>query len=432
MMLKQKQKSKSLSELALSKVERLRKQRSDILHQKACLHDALPDDVNDNVIEHCFSNAENQIHQKATEGIQLLQYLRDKKQESLKSHRQFQYEHGVDRPVRHPDLLMTISIILIFWFVETILSTGLFVADGMFDIIIALATAMVISCVTTLLASTAGFFAGRYIEYKINTPIPLARDRNIRKTAWVGLGCACFSLAMLHFGAARVRATHEMDKIFDFSEVGFFTTFGDYFALALIACGIVNAVISFYKGRHGFSDFIVGYSQISNDTEKMLNQNANDLYQEILDQIDECFDESCEDLKKKSTTLNKDIIAYQKSYRDLQQITTQHNNEIATEIDYLCIIEAEQIAQEEYVYQKATKHKPSANYIATLEALSVEVMPEYDARLAIKSVDIKSGLARIQNADQTARSHLSKAHLDFLNPITLYSFNQLGGNYEEA
>lgn len=264
-----------------------------------------------------------------------LQNLKQQKTDAQTVCRNFQAEYQIKRPPRKPDLFKTFFIISLFFVIEGLLTSGLFIADGHFDIIPALAIGFCVAGINIIAATVMGYFPLRYITYRLGSSAYILRDAIIRIIAYLGLAVTLLGLSALHFGAMRVRVTGKHSNIFNFSEINLVQSFNDYFSIALLVLGVIGAIIAAYKGRNHISDPIVGYAELSLDAQHQINLSLDDVFDEAISSIDERYEDArdiiedeCDDRNDLSSENKKALITLNKSIR-------VHNNNVSGAIERL-------------------------------------------------------------------------------------------------
>lgn len=356
----------------------------------------------------------------AAQVVESLSLLREQKIKGQGNYRQFQAENGITRDARQPDKMITFFILQCGILAEGMLGAALFLADGHFDLITSFATGFAIAGINAMAACAVGYFGGRYIGYRIDAQTPLLRDTAIRLAAWLGMLTMFAGLAVLHFGAARVRVTGKHNDLFDFSSVSFADTFQDYFALGLITVGVVGAAIAFFKGRHGFSDPIVGYSQIAIDTDLQCKQAADTLYHDAMAHIETMQDAACEAIETRVEDARQGQQDYQDERLSLTDRINHHNDQVDHMIEVLREMHTKEQETDAFIRQSAAPSTPFD--LSGFEALKLLPLAEDDAAENIAdSINSDDLLAAIEQAAQDAIARIEEAHNAFLMPVTPYA-----------
>lgn len=198
-----------------------------------------------------------------------LEQIATQKRHATRARRIFEYERGIERPVRRPDRMQTALIAGGCIALEGGLSGILFIADGHFTVLTGMATGYAIATINVLAAMVTGYFPGRYAGYKLQGRRISRADRFKRHMGRIGLVAGAGALGLLHYGAARMRGTGAADELFTFHQTGALATINDYFSVALLVLGGAASLIGFMKGRHGISDPVPGYNAIVEDCETL-------------------------------------------------------------------------------------------------------------------------------------------------------------------
>lgn len=202
--------------------------------------------------------------------------------------RAFQSEHGIFRDLKRPDPLKTLTFLMFGWVTESIFTTVSLFADGHLDLIPAVGFAATFSTVNVGLGLAAGACL-RYAKYHQNSPVVRSGDRLTRKTAFAGLLTILGIDALMIFAGGRVRVTGGHGEIFDFSNVGFFATFGDGLALVIMVAAALSCAIAVFKAHSGFADPIPEYSDYAGGADSF-DEDAEDIalgFQERIEEIAE-------------------------------------------------------------------------------------------------------------------------------------------------
>jgi len=170
-------------------------------------------------------------------------------------HRLRQYEDNTMRSAREPDILNTLLILMICMLGEGGLTAGLMIGNGEMDVVPAVVYGLSVSTMNIVTGAVAGFLACRYMGFRLDANVPGRYDFLIRLAARLSFfGAYLATMIGMHFGALRVRATGSHSGLFDFSDIGFFEGFNDYYALAIVVVGVIGSAIAVYEGYRGFSD----------------------------------------------------------------------------------------------------------------------------------------------------------------------------------
>ena len=250
-------------------------------------------------------------------------------------------------------------------------------------------------------------------------------------SAWLGMLVILCGLAVLHFGAARVRVTGKHSDLFDFGTISFADTFNDYFALGLITVGVVGAAIAFFKGRHGFSDPIVGYSQIAIDTELYCKQAADNLYEDALAHIEDMRDAASEAIESRVGDAQKDAQTYRQNRYALIDQISRHNDQVDHMMDVLRGMYSKEQETDAFIRQSTS---PTAPFdLSSFDALKIPSLEEDDtAENIADSINSEDLIAAIELAAQDAIARIEEAYNAFLMPVTPYTQNALNPTNQEV
>lgn len=227
----------------------------------------------------------------ATNVSNRLAALADTAHEADQGKRRFQVETGIFRDLKRPDALMSSFLVMLGWLVETIFTTVSLFADGHHDLILAMGFAATFSTVNVGLGLCAGACL-RYVGYRADSPVERPKEVRISKIALAGFLSVLVVDAVMIFVGGRVRVSGNHHSIFDFSEVSLGATFGDGLALIVMVAAALSFAISAYKGYQGFTDPDPDYADYAGRTAAESNEDAEDIVQSALDQIEDIFEDA--------------------------------------------------------------------------------------------------------------------------------------------
>jgi hypothetical protein len=347
-------------------LERLRKSRQGVI-------DAVSEYKHDSRVKNdsrplICETAKSAIEAVRMQAVSRLGQMRGQKTRAERELRRFQVECGVMRPVRTPDRLNTLLIAQAGLLAEGGLTGTLFIADGHMDVIPGILTGLAMAGINIVAGMATGFFCARYIGYRLDSLTSKPRDAHIRRFAWFGLAVSSLLLFLLHFGAARVRVTGDHSGIFDFSHVGFFQTFNDYYALALMTLGAATTAIAIFKGRNGICDPVPGYTEISESAGKAVDQAAEESYRDALQAVEEIYAKAADEFEEARETAENKADGRQACLA-LNARIAAHNNAVAAAIDAHRRMQANMLAGKEFIEQR--KFPSSDVRAAELRALCI-------------------------------------------------------------
>lgn len=409
--------------------ESLRHSRRELIAASSELEAGVPDIEKDAMMFAAYGTTNDMTVHAATVS-ESLERLITQKVKAQTACRRFQVENGIKRDVTYPSRFRTAMTLQLGFLAEGMLGGALFVADGAMDIAESMATGFAVSGINTITACAMGFFLGRYMGYKIDALRKSWRDYFIRTIAWLGFATSSVGLLILHFGAARVRVTGSHGDIFTFDEVSFSVTFNDYFALALMTIGLVGAVIAFYKGRHGISDPIVGYMEVSQAADTHIYSAAEMLYESAMDRLDDAYDTARDMLEEHAEQAGEIVNSYNQSLRELNDSIVQHNNMLDASIDDLVSMQEADCLAQSYIEQEV--QTPHTIDFDALYTLRLEQLAAADIPSAIQHHQEKTALlSELHAAQQRASAVIEEAYNTFLNSAVHYSLNDIKENYHE-
>lgn len=288
---------------------------------------------------------------------------------STQPYRKFQIANRIEREAKIPDLATTAMVVGIFLLFEGCVGAGLFIADGKADIPIAFIYGFSVAAINIATGMVTGFFACRYIVYRLSHQKPEPRDRKIRWAAWGGLIALLGVMITLNFSAGRVRATGSHINIFDFETVTLLATFNDYYAIALMVLGLLGGIVAVYKGWTGIKDPIPSYAEAWQDTKEAITEAAEEIYDQYIDQVDTVFENAVEPIEDYKDALEEALEDQPEALAEDRAATDAHNKNIdAAILEYRQIIQNTRRAHE-YITKQETE-TPGLD-LSAFEALRV-------------------------------------------------------------
>lgn len=234
--------------------------------------------------------AQARLKSIAGETDAIFRALEESRIERGKQLRAFKLDHGVTRDAHRPDRMMTVIVASLAILAEGMMAGGLMIADGKVDVFMGGLYGLCIAALNVITGMTTGFFAGRYLGYRRNAETPKIGDSRKRLMAWVGFGLGLAAVGLLNFAAARTRATGSHQDIFNFSEIGLWATFSDYYAIAIMVLGAIGALLGIYKGWTGITDPIPGYEAMDRAADDEVSALAEDTRDRLIDAADAVFE----------------------------------------------------------------------------------------------------------------------------------------------
>ena len=213
-----------------------------------------------------------------------------------KSTRKFSVDWGVWRGIKRPNTFKTFIMISTCWTLETGLTAGSLFADGHMSVPVAGMFAGVFASVNVGLGIFAGWVA-RLRNFRKQHINPRPEDKKIRQAGKYGFIILSIIEAMMMFVAGRTRVTGEHDRVFDFSEYSFWSTFGDGIALVIMIAAGISFIVAASKGYSGFKDEIPEFEDYAGTTQQDFDEDAEDVVDESLEDIDDVLDEAKEDIE---------------------------------------------------------------------------------------------------------------------------------------
>ena len=244
--------------------------------------------------------------------------------------RLLQATNGVFRTPEVADRLTTILLTMIFCLLEGGMAAAVLISEGRMGVPAGLTYGLVFALVNIIAGLVIGYLPLRYLAYR--SPIDLAasdaatgqagRARMIRWLAAFGLGVGLAAEGVLIFGAARLRALGSHEGVFDFSEVGFWTTFDDSLAIIIVVIGVCSVTLAIRKGYGGISDPIPGYAEAYLQATGEMEDAAD----ELADEAQEAIEAACETALENAEDLLEEV-------QEAPGETEDRLSEIARDID---------------------------------------------------------------------------------------------------
>lgn len=347
------------------------------------------------------------------------------------THFRFQaWLNGITRNVTTPEWSDTLSILMVFWLFEGGLTGTMMIAEGRMDVRTGFSYGGVFALVNIITALITGYYPLRYLTYRLNSPEPEPHDHIIRKVALGGFVFSIFTLLVLIFSAARVRALGTHDGIFDFTAVGFFETFNDGIAIIIIVIGLASSFIAIVKGYSGFSDPVPGLSQARRDAEDGINEQALDIIDDYAELADKAADGAIERVETSLDDIEDITADKRQRFSQASAAIDAHNNHIHEVKGRLSAKHRGRIHIKE-----ALSGKRCACLPLDLKAFDALLLEPLDLGLLDKCSDmsadierIRSRLSDLESLHANAIAELNAAHTDFLaSAPDLDIFPDLGG-----
>ena len=284
--------------------------------------------------------------------------LNESQSDSAQGYRQFKVGHRIDRDARLPDTFFTAVVVLLALCLEGLVGAGLFLADGKADIVTAGLYGFSIAGINVAAGMTTGFFAGRYLGYRLRSQNPEPGALYIRCAAWAGLILGLAAMLLLGFAAARTRVTGSHKDIFTFDDAGFLATFNDYYALALIVLGLLGWIVAYYKGLTGIKDPIPGFSEARSDAKKAISDAAEHIEGLYSTQVEQTYEAAADHLSEAEDAFAALAEERPEALVRHCETTIAHNHAVdAAELAYLQFVQDARRGHEE-VYRVSLRNEP--------------------------------------------------------------------------
>ena len=254
--------------------------------------------------------------------------LADKK-EDLQRARQtreaYRLRHGLTRMPVDPSTVQNLLFLAIVIFVEAGINASFFQNAYMVaSPFAALLLSVLISITNVSVSTCAGYFIGRWLSYgrdaaDANAPEFIA----IRRRAMV-LFCGFLAvIAVFHITVGLVRATETLDHI-RHNLANYQAVLTTPEALFLILTGACLSALAYHKGQHAFADPYPGYGQRQRAVQAVQDE-IFDLYDESAQEIEDCFADAHDAIKKHARKQQRACQQYNKAVRHC--VTARRNLE---------------------------------------------------------------------------------------------------------
>ena len=336
-------------------------------------------------------------------------------------YRRFQLDEGLNRPAKTPDRFTTLLVVQGSILVEGAGTAALAVADGKMDVLTGGIYGLTVAGLNVGAALAGGFFICRYLGYGLRAPEPDPLKTRIRRTAWIGFAGLTALLGLLNFAAARARATGSPEDIFNFETLGFWATFGNYYAIALLVLGALGAVLGIYKGWTGISDPYPGFGEARAAIEDAIDAEADALRERLLDQAERVF-ETADDALADALAEAEDAAANgEKHHGDLARLIPAHNHAVDAAVEALkaqCVR-----AQKRRRFIKNTPQTAPKPDTAPLNTLRIDPAVLPDALNAPDLDALRSAQTRLQAAFDHCVAAIEDAYADFQTSAPAYGLD---------
>ena len=336
-------------------------------------------------------------------------------------YRRFQIIHGLDRPAKTPNRGQTLLVAQFAILLEGAGTAGLAVADGKMDIITGAVYGLTVAGLNVGGAIACGYFTGRYLGYGLRAPEPDPLHTRIRRMAWLGFTGFVGLLGLLNFAAARTRATGSPEDIFNFESLGFWLTFGNYYAIALLVLGGLGALLGIFKGWTGISDPYPGYGEVRAAAEDAIDAEAENLRARLLDQAETIFNAADEALADTLEEAEDRAADSQAAYDGLLRLIPAHNHAIDAAVEALkaqCACDQKRL--------RRIKQKPQNGLkpdTAPLNALRIDPAVLPDASGATDLDALREAQTRLQAAFDHCAAAIEDAYADFQTSTPAYGLD---------
>ena len=301
--------NESPQERAVQELEFLRDSRRELSKRQNALHYEQPK-PRKKLAERLSKKAAHYFKATTAQYCAIFVRIDESKRRKKSAYRHMQIEHGLTREAHVPDSLKTVLVIQSCILVEGLLTAALMISDGKMNVVGALVYGLSVSAINVATGVIAGFFALRRVQWKIRSEYQTPRDAAVRVFARIAFTGFVAVMGTLHIAAARVRATGSHEDIFDFSEIGFFATFADYYAIAIVVAGAIGGILAVYEGYQGLSDPVPDYARARKDAEERFDRTAETSYRQAMDQLDRLHDEACAAVEAEEGGAEDDIASF--------------------------------------------------------------------------------------------------------------------------
>jgi hypothetical protein len=412
--------SASSQAYAVQELKNLGASQRDILRAQSELDCGAPK-LDKKTARYRLESASKAMDAAATRCVAMLERMNQQKTETKANYRQFQIDHGLTRDAVQPDTGKAILLIQGCILVEGLLTAGLMIADGKMDVVGGLVYGLSVSAINIATGVMAGFFPARYSVYKLNAPYQTPRDSLIRSVSRLAFGGVVSVMGLLHFSAARVRATGSHADIFNFSQVGFWDTFSDFYGLAILVVGTMGGILAVYEGFQGLSDCVPNFSKIRKAAEHSIDAQADTLQEAALEAVENLYEDACDDIEDESGAAEEGRADFRKAAIALNNRISAHNHAIDYALDRLRVLQADEQARKTFVAQKKT-------------ALAAVDVTAFDA-LRLKAISLQKSApqeqvdfsGKLQASYEDAVGRIREAYRLILSNANQFNFTHIQG-----
>jgi hypothetical protein len=360
----------------------------------------------------------------ATRCVAMLDQMNQQKTEAKANYRQFQIDHGLARDAAQPDTTKAILVLQGCVLAEGLLTAGLMIADGKMDIMGGLVYGLSVSAINIATGVMAGFFPARYSVYKLDSPYQTTRNVLMRTASRFGMAGFVSLMATLHFSAARVRATGSHADIFNFSQVGFWDTFSDFYGIAIVVAGGLGGILALYEGFQGLSDPVPNFSKIRKAAEHSIDAQAEAVQEAALEAVENLYEDACDDIEDESGAAEEGRADFRKAAIALNDRIAAHNHAIDHAQDRLRVLQADEHARKTFVAQKKTAL--AAVDVTAFDTLRLNAIPLAGTQKPApqEQVDFSGNL---QASYEDAVGRIREAYALILSNTNQFNFNHIQG-----
>lgn len=244
--------------------------------------------------------------------------------------RDFSLERGVSRPPKKPNHIKTAIVVQGTMVAETAGTATFLLGDGAMGMVLAFLTAFVFSATNIASGLAIGYFGLRWAVHGASGSTLKNRAKRWAAGALSGFGIT--AMIGMHLAAARVRATGGHADIWNFEQASLGATFGDYYALALLALGLLAGLVALREGYGQLSDPIPGYSEIAQECESSFKAKLDEAFDAQTESLDAALDQALDTIEAPIAAYDEALDAYNNDAQSLRERALRHNSDVEVTI----------------------------------------------------------------------------------------------------
>lgn len=355
------------------------------------------------------------MDEAAIEAAAKLHSLIDLKTKAAKELRRFQMERSLARSATQPDWLKTALVLQLCILAEGLFTSVLMIGDGKMDTVSGTTYGLSVAAINVAAGVVTGFLGLRYANYRLEAEKPKTTDSIVRMVARSGLAVSAAAHVLLHFSAARVRATGAHSGLFDFTEIGLVETFNDYYAIGILVVGAISSIVAIYEGYCALSDAEPGYTRAIQEAEGGPLQAADDLCDAYLGVIETHLEAGSERIESADTTFDDAADAFASRHSKVREAISAHKRRVETTKDHLRAVIANERKSFERLHQEPfPDNQPSLDEFDLLIIPDLGGLPHEPNEAQTSCASIDEAIADLEARHDLAVASLEAAYAAFL------------------